>query len=237
MLSKTNPMFRFLSLCLLAILLFACGDSEAQSPAASAAASSSNLRLNEKGRVDYTAVLTFADGPFAGTYQLLKTKENSGSIAFHAAKKRFLEKRPQFAGKSTLSSLNMTTADGTFGIANLSRWFDGDPAVGTLPGHSSVPPSGGDSKCGSMQLHTDDPEGVIRHVYVTFLDCGSLEITGFGDEWGSSKYSPDSRYRPVAGRLSERVRIRDANSTDDTSTTHETTMTLTFTGAHREETD
>jgi hypothetical protein len=181
-------------------------------------------------------VLTFTDGPFAGTYNLLKTKENSGSITIAAVRKDFLKKRPQFAGKSSLTAINMTTANGNFGIRNLSRWFTGAPEVGQLAGHSHVNPSAKEPSCGGMQLVTNDAEGVIRHVNVEFVDCGAMDITGFGDEWKTSKYAPN-RKRPASGRISERVRIEDINTTADTRTAHETTMTLTFVGAHLEETE
>lgn len=112
--------------------------------------------------------------------------------------------------------------------------MNGTPAVGHLDSYKAAPPMGGEEKCGSMQLWTNDPEGVIRHVYVDFLDCAGMDITGFGDEWKASKYSK-SRKRPASGSFSERVRIRDRNTTNDTTEEHETTMTLTFIGAHSEE--
>ena len=228
-------MVRLLTLHLLAVLCFACGSGEAQSPTASSP-SSAGLQLTEKGRIPYSAELTFTDGPFAGTHQLVYTKENRGSINLQASRQERIDKFPYLEGKSNLSALNLLTADGSFGIANLSRLFTGAPALGELPGFASPRPVNGEIKCGAMQLHTDDDPGVIRHVYVKFLDCGPLEVTGFGDEWKPSKYRP-SRTRPMAGRLSARVLITDSNSTTDTRSEHETTMTLTFIGGHSEETE
>ena len=234
-------MFRFTSLFLLATLFFACGGSDAQTPPDAAATTptptpTGELRLNEKGRVPYSAELTFADGPFAGTHQLVRTKENRGIISLQAARQERIDKFPYLEGKSGLSALSLTTADGSFGIANLSRYFTGAPAVGELAGFASPRPVNGEIKCGAMQLHTDDAPGVIRHVYVTFLDCGPLTVTGFGDEWKKSSIRP-SRTRPMAGRLTGRVLIEDVNTTEKTRAEHETTMTLTFVGGHIEATE
>lgn len=228
-------MVRLLSLLLLTIFLFGCGGSDAQSPANKAKSPASDLQLTEKGKIPYSAVLTIADGPFAGSYDLLYTKENQGNITVKQPDARFLKKKPQFAGKSSIAALNLLTADGSFGIRNLARWFEGTPGVGHLDSHSHVNPSAREAQCGSMQLHTNDAPGVIRHVYVDFLDCGGMELTGFGSEWKISKYT-QSRKRPVAGSFSERVSIRDRNTTADTTEEYETTMTLTFIGAHSEET-
>lgn len=225
-------MFRLAILFVVAIVCFTCGSGEAQSPPAPAA---SDLQLTERGRVPYSAVLTFADGPFAGTYELVQTKENRGSITAKAPTKDFLEDRPQFAGMSSFTMRSMTTADGSFGIRVLSRWLNGELRVGQLTSHKSETPSTRGDVCGSMELMTDDPEGTIRHVFVAFLDCGPLQITGFGDEWSKSKYS-FTRKRVMAGSFSERVRITDTNTTAGTKETHETTMTITFIGAHTEET-
>lgn len=226
-------MLRLISLFFLSILLLGCGGTDAQS-ATTIPTPTTELKLNEKGRVAYSAVLTIADGPFAGTYELESNKDNRGTITIKSPDQRFLEKKPQFAGKTGISSVSMTTADGSFGIANFARWFEGDPGVGHLDSHSNVNPSAKEAQCGGMQLHTKDAPGVIRHVYVDFLECKGMDITGFGDEWATSKYSRN-RKRPVAGSFSERVRIRDRNTTADTTEEYETTMTLTFVGAHSEE--
>lgn len=228
-------MLRLLSLSLLTILFLGCGGSDAQS-VTQTATPTAELKLNEKGRVSYSAVLTLADGPFAGTYELKSNEENRGSLVINGPTKKFLKKRPQFAGKTHLSAVSMTTTDGGFGIMSLDRWFNGDPGVGHLGSHKHVAPSGGEAKCGGMRLHTDDPSGVIRHVYVEFLECGGMDVTGFGDEWHTSKYSK-KRKRPMAGSFSERVRIEDVNSTNDTREEYETTLTLTFVGGHSVETE
>ena len=228
-------MLRLLSLSFLTILFLSCGGSEAQS-VTKTAAPVAELKLNEKNRVSYSAVLTIADGPFAGTYELESNKDNRGSLIINGPTKKFLGKRPQFAGKTHLAAVSMTTADGGFGIMSMDRWFNGDPGVGHLSSHKHVAPSGGEAKCGGMRLFTDDPSGVIRHVYVEFLECGGMDVAGFGNEWQTSKYNK-TRKRPMAGSFSERVRIEDVNSTNNTREEHETTLTLTFVGGHSVETE
>ena len=223
-------MIRLFNLLLLSSILFACDGTNAQNDSI-APPPAAKLELNDKGRIDYSAVLTFADGPFAGTYELVKNADNQGSISLYASRADYLKEHPEFVNTTQLTSLNMTTGDNSFGIRNLSRMFEGNPAIGHLASRKWQGKNSDKAQCGSMQLVTEDAHDVIRHVYVEFLDCNGLSVTGFGDEYHTSKYTQKSK-RPVAANFSERVRIEDINSTDDTQAVHETTMTLSFIGAH-----
>lgn len=227
-------MTRFLLLITLTVSLFSCGGSgDAATQTASAAApSSSDLQLNEKGRITSAVTLTLADGPFAGTYELGNEK-SKGSVNFSAATTKHVKKHPKFTGTSNLTMLSMLTEDG-FGILNMSRVFTGDPQTGHLPSMSWKGTNVPEERCGVTQLQVAEQPGIIRHVYVDFLGCSGINITGFGDEWKESKYTKKRR-RPVAGKFSERIRIRDVNTTKDTKEVHETTMTIAFMGGQNVE--
>ena len=219
-------------LCL-SVFLINCGGTDAQNTTGPESPPTSELQFNEKGRIPYSAVLTFADGPFAGSYELEYTKDNYGSIQLAEYKADHVEKHPHLAGKSQLSAHNMTTTDGSFGIANMGRQLNGTPSTGHL-GSFVRDDSPGNDKCGKMQLHTEDAPGTIRHVYVYFTECKGLDVNGFGNTWKTNSRG-DSRNRPVSASFSERVLIEDINSTADTNEKHETTLTLTFVGKHSEE--
>lgn len=224
-------MTRLFLLCILSVVLFGCGESTAQTTSVSAPASS-DLKLNEKGRITSAVTLTLADGPFAGTYEL-GNAVSRGSVRFSAATAEHVEKHPKFTGTSTLMMIGMQTEDGSFGINNLNRVFTGAPQTGHLPSMSWKGTNVPEEQCGSMQLKVFGSED-IRHIYVDFLGCTGIDITGFGDEWKASKYSA-KRTRPVAGKFSERIRIRDINSTKDTEEVYETTMTIEFVGGQNVE--
>jgi|GEM_PF-2645765 len=220
-------MIRLFLLIVLTATLFCCGgngETVAQSASTSAP---SDLKLTEKGRIISAVTLTLADGPFAGTYELENDK-SKGNVRFSAATAKHVKKHPKFAGTSNLTMFSMLTEDGSFGIKNLHRVFTGDPQTGHLPSVTRERKNGGNTHCGTMNLQVPD-SGYLRHVYVDFVDCAGIDITGFGSDWKEAKYSP-TRTRPVAGKLSERVRIRDINSTSETENIHETTMTIEFVG-------
>ena len=113
-------MLRLLSLLITCTLLCACGNTDAQSTTDTTAttATAADLALTEKGRVPVHATLTITDGPFAGTHELVKTKENRAALSVNEYDSEHVAKHHNLAGLSQISALNLTTADGSFGIAN-----------------------------------------------------------------------------------------------------------------------
>jgi len=221
-------MTRLFLLLALSVALFSCGGGDTTAQTASVSAPASELKLNEKGRITSAITLTLADGPFAGTYELGNEK-SWGNVSFSATTAEHVEKHPKFAGTSNMSVFSMLTDDDDFGILNMSRVFSGEPQTGHLPSKSFLNKTRKQDECGTMLLKFYDQPDIIRHVYVRFLECNGIDITGFGNEWKESKYTK-KRKRPVAGKFSERVRIEDINSTNDTKEVHETTMTIVFQG-------
>ncbi|NJC25657.1 hypothetical protein [Neolewinella antarctica] len=214
------------------ITLFSCGGSGETVAQSGTFSGSSDLKLNEKGRITSAVILTLADGPFAGTYEL-GNEVTKGSVRFSATSTEHVEKHPKFAGTSALSTIGMRTEDGSFGIGHVNRVFTGEPQTGHLPSMTWKDKNAAEARCGTMLLKIPGSED-IRHIYVDFLDCSGIDISGFGDEWKASKYSAN-RTRPVAGKFSERVQIEDINSTKDTKDVHETTMTFEFVGGQNVE--